>query len=219
MQDYLACVESVDDHVGRVLDYLEKNGLDNNTVIIYTSDQGFYLGEHGWFDKRFIYEESLRMPLMIKYPGVIKNGTRSKAMVQNLDFAPTILDIAGVEIPEDMQGVSMLPVFDGSVPEDWRNSIYYHYYEYPSIHMAKRHYGIRTEKYTLVHFYYDIDEWELYDLEKDPMQMNNLIHDPGYKDVILNLKEQLATLQLKYGDSHEDAMKLVREMEENKKKK
>ena len=157
MQDYLACCTAVDENIGRLLDYLDEQGLDDNTMIVYTSDQGFYLGEHGWFDKRFMYNESLSTPLIIKWPGMIKNGTRNSNLVQNLDYAQTFLDAAGIELPEDMQGSSLVPLLmDRKV--EWRDAIYYHYYEYPAVHQVKRHYGIMTDRYKLMHFYYDIDE-------------------------------------------------------------
>ncbi|MBC9797752.1 sulfatase family protein [Sinomicrobium weinanense] len=203
MKDYLACVAAVDENVGRLLDYLEDTGELDNTIIVYTSDQGFFLGEHGYFDKRFMYEESLRTPLLIRYPPKVDAGSVSDALVMNLDFAPTLLDYAGVEVPEDMQGESMKPILDnaGKVPDNWRKATYYHYYEYPSWHMVKRHYGIRTARYKLIHFYNDIDEWELYDLQKDPQEMNNRYHDPEYREVAEQLKEQLKKLQVKYKDT------------------
>jgi len=202
MQDYLACIASVDEGVGQVLDYLDKNGLNENTIVVYTSDQGFYLGEHGWFDKRFMYEESLRTPLIIRYPKEIKPGTKIDALIQNLDFAPTFLDYAGVEIPSDMQGESFRELVQGENSE-WRDAIYYTYYEYPSIHMVKRHYGVRTNRYKLIHFYYDTDEWELYDLEKDPNEMQNLYNNPAYADVQKDMHKRLTELRAKYGDSDE----------------
>ena len=151
MQDYMGCVASVDDGVGKLLDFLKENNLDSNTIVIYTSDQGFYLGEHGWFDKRFMYEESLRTPLLVRFPGHIKPGTTIDALVQNLDYAPTLLDYAGVKIPADMQGESFKDLVSGKTTQ-WRDAIYYTYYEYPSIHMVKRHYGIKTKRYKLIHF-------------------------------------------------------------------
>ncbi len=201
MQDYLACIASVDDNVGRILDYLDETGLAENTIVVYTSDQGFYLGEHGWFDKRFMYRESFRTPLIIRWPGKIEPGSACDEMVLNLDFAETFLDIANVEIPRDMQGTSLTPLFTNGKAEDWRKSIYYHYYEYPAVHQVKRHYGIRTERYKLIHFYYDIDEWELYDIQQDPVEMNNLFGQEGYDDITAGLKEQLKKLQEKYGES------------------
>lgn len=215
MRDYLACIQSVDDQVGRLLDYLDETGLAENTAVFYTSDQGFYLGEHGWFDKRFMYEESLGMPLLVRLPGVTEAGTTSDALVQHLDFAETFLELAGADIPEEMQGLSLMgPIREsartGGIPKDWRNSIYYHYYEYPGAHAVKRHYGVRTERYKLMHFYHDIDEWELYDLEKDPKEMMNVIDDPGYADVLVEMHQELKKLQEQYGDSEESARELIR---------
>ncbi len=193
MEDYLAVIQSVDDQVGRLLDYLKEKGLDKNTLVIYTSDQGFYLGEHGWFDKRFMYEESLRTPLLMKLPGVIKPGSVSEDLVQHIDLAPSFLGLAGLQVPDSLQGISML---NG----EKRDAIYYHYYEYPGVHAVKRHYGIRTDRYKLIHFYQDIDEWELYDLEKDPREMNNLYADPSYASIISDLKLNLVKLQKQYQD-------------------
>jgi len=201
MQDYLATIAAVDENVGQVLDYLDENGLSENTIVVYTSDQGFYLGEHGWFDKRFIYDESFKTPLLVKWPEKIKPGSVSDEMVQNLDFAQTFLDAAGIEAPDDMQGKSMMPLLEGE-PEKWnRDAVYYHYYEYPGFHMVKRHYGIVTQNYKLAHFYYDIDEWELYDRKKDPLELNNVYHDPAYQDVVEELTKKLKELRKKYKDS------------------
>jgi len=211
MEDYLACVASVDDNVGRLLDYLEASGLAENTMVVYTSDQGFYLGDHGWFDKRFMYEEALRMPLLVRYPQMIKPGTVHDAMVLNLDFGPTFLALAGVEIPEDMQGESFAEILRGKRPRDWRRSMYYHYYEYPGSHQVKRHYGVRTQRYKLIHFYYDIDAWELFDLEKDPHELNNVYGDPAYIDITKELKAELERLRKKYGDSDELTQKIMKE--------
>jgi arylsulfatase A-like enzyme len=197
MQDYLACIASVDENVGRLMDQLEEMGLSENTIVVYTSDQGFYLGEHGWFDKRFMYEESFRTPLMIKWPSVIKAGQVNTDLVQNLDFAETFLDAAGIQIPNDMQGKSMLPLLKGK-KVTWRDALYYQYYEYPSIHAVKRHYGVRTDRYKLIHFYNDIDEWELYDLENDPKEMNNVYENPGYADVRKQLHKRLDELREQY---------------------
>ncbi len=202
IKDYLRTIKSVDDGVGEVLDYLEENGLADNTIVVYTSDQGFYLGEHGWFDKRFMYEESFRTPLLIRYPKEIEPGTVIDALVQNLDFAPTLLDYAGVEIPSEMQGESFRNLLNGTSGE-WRDAVYYTYYEYPSVHMVKRHYGVSTHRYKLMHFYYDIDEWEMYDLEKDPHEMNNIYEDPDYADVRADMHQKLADLREEYGDSDE----------------
>ena len=202
MQDYLGSIAAVDDGVGKVLDYLDKTGLSENTIVVYTSDQGFYLGEHGWFDKRFIYEESFKTPLLVKWPKIIKPGTNNTQMVQNLDFAQTFLDAAGIEAPSDMQGESLLPLFRCET-KNFRVAVYYHYYEYPAVHMVKRHYGIITEKYKLAHFYYDVDEWELYDRKKDLHEMNNVYDDPAYAEVVEDLKKRLAELRVKYKDSEE----------------
>lgn len=202
IKDYLRTIKSVDDGVGELLDYLEEAGLAENTIVVYTSDQGFYLGEHGWFDKRFMYEESFRTPLLIRYPKEIKPGTVIDRLVQNLDFAPTLLDFAGIEAPEEMQGESFRDLVTGKSNE-WRNAVYYTYYEYPSEHMVKRHYGVATERYKLIHFYYDIDEWELYDLEMDPMEMNNVYDDPEYAVIQSAIHEKLKELRNYYGDSDE----------------
>jgi arylsulfatase A-like enzyme len=200
IKDYLRTIQSVDDGVGEVLNYLEENGLADNTIVIYTSDQGFYLGEHGWFDKRFMYEESFRTPLLVRYPKEIEEGTVIRQLVQNLDFAPTLLDYAGVQIPPDMQGESFRKLANGS-SDKWRDAVYYTYYEYPSVHMVKRHYGVATDRYKLMHFYYDIDEWEMYDLEKDPSEMNNIYDDPAYALVKADLHQKLSDLRSAYGDS------------------
>ncbi len=201
IKDYLRCIASVDDNVGRVLDYLDESGLAENTVVFYTADQGFYLGDHGWFDKRFMYEESLRMPLMVRCPKHIKAGSTSDEIVLNLDFASTFLDIAGVEVPADMQGESIRPILQSKTPGNWRKSMYYHYYEYPGAHSVKRHYGVRTGRYKLIHFYRDIDEWELYDLEKDPREMKNVYADASYANIVKELKTELKQLRKKYKDT------------------
>lgn len=230
LKDYLRCVKSVDDAVGEVLDYLEKNNLKENTIVVYTSDQGFYMGEHGWFDKRFMYEESFRTPLLIRYPKAIKGGASSEALVQNIDFAPTFLSLAGVAKPVEMKGASLEAVFDGNKPANWRNSLYYHYYDYPAFHLVRKHDGVRTERYKLIHFYGkggmraattkyqttpgtreyrvlhmlndagyitdapDINCNELYDLQNDPNEMNNLYGKSGYEAIT----EKLQTLLNNY---------------------
>ena len=199
MRDYCSVIRSVDRNVGRMYQYLEDNGLLDNTVIIYTSDQGFFMGEHGYFDKRFMYEESFRTPLLVRLPGGQKLGDVD-LFVQNIDYAPTILQLAGLEVPEDIQGESFLPLLLGSRPADWRKSLYYHYYEYPAEHSVRRHYGVRTERYSLMHFYHDIDEWELFDLEKDPMQLHNLYGAPGTEELTRELKAELLRLQQQYDD-------------------
>jgi len=207
LEDYLRCIASVDENIGRLLDYLEENDLTENTIVIYTSDQGFYLGEHGWFDKRFMYEESFRMPLLMRFPSRIKKGKIDK-LVQNIDFAPTFLDLAGAEIPKEMQGESLVPLLEGKNPGEWRESVYYHYYEYPGPHSVKRHYGIRTDRYKLIHFYYDIDQWELYDLEEDLAETNNLYGEKAYEDITQNLFEQMQALQKQYNDTTAVAVQL-----------
>jgi arylsulfatase A-like enzyme len=193
MKDYLRCVAGVDDNVGRVLRYLDAAGLADNTLVVYASDQGFYLGEHGWFDKRWIYEESIRTPLLARWPGVIKPGSKCDLMVSNVDFAETFLDAAGVSAPKDMQGRSLIPAFRGQRPADWRKSFYYHYYEQP-VHQVARHCGVRTDRYTLAHFY-DTDEWELFDRQKDPREMKSVYGDPAYASVQKELKAELARLR------------------------
>ena len=201
IKDYLACVKSVDDNVGRVLNYLKENNLEENTIIVLTSDQGFYLGDHGFFDKRFIYEESLRMPFMVKYPKKIKAGSVNEDIISNIDFAPTLLELAGISTTQKMQGTSFVPVLEGNTPKDWQDAMYYHYYEFPFWHHVQPHYGIRTQKYTLAHFYYNIDVWELYDLEKDPGQVNTIYNDPNYAEVTAELKVKLKNLMIKFEDN------------------
>ena len=196
----------VDERVERLVDTIDELGLDDNTIIIYSSDQGFYIGDHGWYDKRWMYEESLKMPFIVKWPGVTQPGSRSTKMVQNLDYAETFLDIAGAPIPSDMQGVSLVPLLEGENPRDWRKSIYYHYYEYPSVHMVPRHNGIRTNRYKLMHFY-QFDEWEFYDLRSDPDEYNNLYGNPEYKKLINRMKRELNGLVEKYDDDSDMSVK------------
>lgn len=201
MQDYLGTIASVDDNVGRLLDYLDEEKLADNTMVIYTSDQGFYLGEHGWFDKRFMYNESFKTPLLIKWPNKITPGTTEDEMVQNLDFAQTFLEIAGVNAPKDMQGKSLVPLLTGK-KETWdRDAVYYHYYEYPAEHAVKRHFGIATKDYKLIHFYYDVNQWELYDRKKDPGEMINVYNNPEYADVVKIMTQKLKETRKKYKDS------------------
>ncbi len=200
MRDYIRCVISVDDNVGRILAYLDKNNLTENTLIVYTSDQGFYMGEHGWFDKRVMYEESMRTPLLMRYPAMIQPGLVINELVQNIDYAPTFLDLAKAPVAEDIQGISLVPLFQGQSQLTNRNALYYHYYEYPNEHMVKRHYGIRTDRYKLIHFYYDIDDWEFYDLKNDPREMYNLMDETAYHSVIDSLKIELAKLRSYYKD-------------------
>ncbi len=200
MKDYMKVVHSLDNNVGRLLDYLEEKGLLDNTLVVYTSDQGFYMGEHGWFDKRFMYEESFRTPLIMRLPdGFARRGDITE-MVQNIDYAPTFLELAGADVPEDMHGVSLVPLLKGEKPEGWRKSLYYHFYEYPAEHMVKRHYGVRNDRYKLIHFYNDIDCWELYDLENDPHELHNLYEDPAYSVQVAVMKDELRKLQEQYDD-------------------
>jgi arylsulfatase A-like enzyme len=206
IRDYLACVQSVDENIGRLLKYLEEKKLLENTLIVYTSDQGFFLGEHGWYDKRFMYEESLSMPFILRYPKKIGAGSINKDLVLNLDLAPTLLAAAGLEVPVDMQGSSIWPRITGGKPSTdnvpWRKGIYYHYYEYPyGAHKVKKHYGIRTQRYKLIHFYNDIDAWELYDLKTDPNEIRNLYALPEFKNLADSLKKELSTLRQLYLDT------------------
>ena len=201
MKDYLRCIAAVDDNLGRVLKYLDDSGLADNTVVIYSSDQGFYLGEHNWFDKRWIYEESLRTPLIVRWPGVVHPGSTNQDIVSNLDFAETFLDLAGVKVPADMQGHSLVTLLKGQTPDDWRKTFYYHYYEYPAVHSVRRHYGVVDGRYKLIHFYLHlwdpapIDEWELYDLKSDPKELKSVYGDPKYADVQKHLAAELVRLR------------------------
>jgi arylsulfatase A-like enzyme len=204
MQDYLACVQSVDDNVGRLLDWLDASGLRENTVVIYTSDQGFFLGEHGLFDKRFMYEEALRMPFVVRWPAGIRPGRTSDAMSINCDFAPTFLDLAGLPIPADMQGVSLLPVWKGRKPAGWRRSMYYRYYHDPGDHNTRAHYGVRTTTHKLIYFWKK-DQWECYDLVKDPAEMRNIYGDPGARKIVAELKRELARLRKELQDEDQFA--------------
>ena len=197
IKDYLRCVASVDANLGRVLDYLDESGLAENTIVIYSSDQGWYLGDHGWYDKRWMYEESLRMPLLVRWPGVVEPGSENDDIVSNLDFAETFLDIAGADIPDDMQGRSLVPLLEGETPDDWRDSFYYQYYEHPGVHNVHRHFGVRGESHKLIYFP-TLDEWELYDLEKDPDELNSVYGDPAYTSVTANLKDEITRLRELY---------------------
>ena len=181
--------------------------LLDNTLVVYTSDQGFWMGEHGWFDKRFMYEESFHTPLIMHLPKDFKAKGEISQMVQNIDYAPTFLELAGAPIPDDIQGVSLVPLLKGEKPADWRTSLYYHFYEFPAEHMVKRHYGVRTERYKLIHFYNDIDEWELYDLQEDPSEMHNLYGKPGYENITADLRKELLRLQTQYQDPIEEKLK------------
>ena len=199
IKDYLRCVASMDDNIGRLLNYLDASGLATNTVVIYASDQGFFLGEHGWFDKRFMYEESIRMPLLIRYPGRVAAGGVSTNMLLNIDLAPTFLDLAGVKTPSDMQGRSILPILKGSAPSDWRESMYYRYYHYPGDHNVQPHFGVRTHRFKLIYFE-NLEAWELYDLERDPLEMDNRASDPQFAGVKRTLQHELARLRREFRD-------------------
>ncbi len=194
VKNYLRCVRGVDESVGALLDWLEASGQADNTIVVYSSDQGFYLGDHGWFDKRWMYDESLEMPLIVRWPGKTPPGTVSEALVQNLDYAPTFLQAAGVPVPDDMQGVPLQPVLGGGAPEGWRDAIYYRYFEFPGAHAVPRHYGIRTDRYKLMHFH-ELGEWELYDLKNDPDELLNVFGQPGYQDEIARLSVRLGELK------------------------
>ena len=204
MQDYLACVQSIDDSVGRLLDWLDRHGLAENTVVFYTSDQGFFLGDHGLYDKRFMYEESLRMPFLVRWPGVIRPASVTDAMAMNPDFAPTFLEIAGLAVPADMQGRSLVPLLRGQQPADWRTSMYYRYYHDPGDHNTRAHYGIRTLTHKLIYFWKK-DQWELYDLAKDPYELNNLYNDPASQPLVAKLKKELYRLKKELKDNDQFA--------------
>lgn len=205
MHDYLGCIKGVDESVGRLLKYLDDEGLAENTIVVYASDQGFYLGEHGWFDKRWIFEESLRTPLLVRWPGVVKPGSVNTNLVSNLDFAETFLAAGGVPIPGEMQGRSLVPVLQGRTPTDWRKSFYYHYYEFPVPHRVRPHYGLVTDRYKLVHFYGTQDDyWELFDREKDPNELRSVFGQPEYgavqKSLIQEMQRQRDILQVPAND-------------------
>ena len=212
IKEYLRCVASIDDNVGRLLDYLDESDLTDNTMVIYTSDQGFFLGDHGWYDKRFMYEESLRMPFIVSYPPEIEPGSSCDAMALNVDFAETWLDYAGLPIPDDMQGNSLRPLFNGETPAGWQTSMYYRYWMHLTHHYVAAHYGVRTARYKLIYYYGEalgtagsVDEpktpeWELFDLEKDPLELNNVYDHPDYADVVADLKEELYRLKAEVGD-------------------
>ena len=211
MHDYLGCVKAVDDAVGKLLKFLDDEGLAKNTLVMYCSDQGFYLGEHGWFDKRWIFEESLRTPLLARWPGVTKPGTVDRHLVSTVDIAETFLDAAGVSIPDDMQGRSLVPLLKGEDPKDWRKSFYYEYFEYPQPHHVMPHYGVVTDRFKLVRFFVpkadgkaDPDYWELYDREKDPNETKDFSKDPAYAEEVKKLKAELERLrkELKVPDQH-----------------
>lgn len=196
MKDYIRCIDSVDDNVGRVLDYLEEQGLAENTLVVYSSDQGFYLGDHGWYDKRWAFEESLRMPLLMRWPGVIAPGTRVDALVQNIDYGPTFLEAAGVAVPDEMQGASMLPLFQGRT-QDWRTALYYHYYEHGGEHNVPRHEAVRTDRWKLINFYSN-DGYNLFDLQNDPMEMRDVAGDPAHAEAFQTMQAELVRLRQQY---------------------
>lgn len=205
IKDYLRCIASVDDNVGRMLDYLDEAGLAENTVVIYSSDQGFYLGDHGWFDKRWMYEESLLAPLLVRWPGVTAPGSVSGSIVSPLDFAETFLDIAGGEVPGDMQGRSLTPILSGETPEDWRKSFYYHYYEFPGAHSVRRHYGVTDGRFKLIHYYEpDVNEWELFDLATDPKELRSVYGNAALAGEQSRLEGELARLRAQYEVPAED---------------
>lgn len=211
IKDYCRTIRSIDDEVGRLIDYLEKKGELENTIIVYTSDQGFLLGEHGLYDKRFMYEESFRTPLIIFYPPKIKAGTICNELVQNIDYAPTFLDVAGVAVPDEMEGKSLVSLFENGKSKDWRNSLYYQFYDYPAVGMVRKHYGIRTKRYKLIHWYgkgygkdTGIDSWELFDLKKDPTEINNVFDSKKYSKVKQELNGDLVQLRKKIGAKEGD---------------
>jgi len=196
LHDYLGCIKAVDESVGRLLEFLDQEGLAGDTIVVYSADQGFYLGEHGWFDKRWIFEESLRAPLLVRWPGIIPAGSVNTSLVSNIDFAETFLDVAGLPIPADMQGKSLVPLLKAQTPREWRSSFYYQYFEYPVPHHVRPHYGVVTNRYKLVHFDKpDLDEWELFDLEKDPRELSSVYGNPAYTTVVAALKRELDRLR------------------------
>ena len=209
LKDYLSTARSLDRNIGRLLDYLDKHNLARNTIVIYASDQGFYMGEHGWFDKRFMYEESVKTPMLMRYPGVIKPGTQVNDMIVNIDFAPTLLDAAGIMVPQDMQGKSFLPLLKNKeLVKDWRKAVYYHYYEYPEPHHVSPHFGIRTRRYKLIRFYGPADFWELYDLRADPQEMKNMYAVKANQPLVSTLKKQLEQLIVQYKD--DEALEIMK---------
>jgi arylsulfatase A-like enzyme len=218
IKDYLRCIASVDDSVGRLLDYLDAHGLADNTIVVYTSDQGFFVGEHGWFDKRWMYEESLHMPLLIRYPAHIAPGSVCDKFVQNIDFAQTLLDYAGTQPAPTMQGVSMRPLLEGKPVDDWRTAIFYHYYEEGTEHHVAAHYGVRTDRYKLIRFYSEVKAWELYDLRNDPHELKNIYADPVNAEVVKTLTARLEALKTQYGDTTESPAHIAPGDKENGKK-
>ncbi len=202
LKNYLRVVRSVDDQVGRVVEYLKANDLYDNTIIVYMGDQGFFLGEHGFYDKRWMYEEAIQMPCLVSYPNGIKRAMTLEELSLNVDIAPTLLDFAGIESPEEMHGESLKPIIENNkkAKKEWRKSVYYQYFEYPKWHNVQPHYGVRTDRYKLIHFYYNVDVWEFYDMERDPNEVSNQIDNPKYKKIIKELKAELTQLQQQYND-------------------
>ena len=202
VKDYLRSVTSMDKEIGRILQYLEESGLAENTIVVYSSDQGFYLGDHGWYDKRWMYEESLRMPLIVKWPGVTQPGSVNHYLIQNIDFSATFLDAAGIKKPSDIQGRSFVPLLKNEPVNNWRDVVYYHYLAYPDWHMVRPHYGIRSDRYKLIH-HYSVDEWELFDLANDPDEMMNVYSVPEYSTIVQSMSEKLAAEKIAVGDTVE----------------
>jgi arylsulfatase A-like enzyme len=200
MKEYQRTVKAFDEGIGRTLDYLDETGLSDNTLVVYASDNGMFIGEHGYYDKRFMYEESIRIPLLMRYPPLIEAGTVEDRVVRNIDFAPTFMDLAGVESPSGVQGRSLRPLMEGREDPDWDEPLYYHYYEYPGPHKVRPHYGVRTDRYKLI-YYYTIEEWELFDLQRDPHELQNVVDAPGYREVVRRLKGQLRDLREQYDDT------------------
>ncbi|MCH2205021.1 MAG: sulfatase [Lentisphaerales bacterium] len=223
LKDFMRCTKAVDENVGRVLEYLKESGLEKNTIVMYSSDQGFYMGEHGWFDKRMMYEESYRTPFLVKWPGAIKPGSINTDLVQNIDFAPTFLDICGVEIPADMDGKSVVPLLKGEKPEDWRTHLYYTYYEYPGAHSVRRHEGVSNKRYKLIRYYgKDVEngeEWELFDLKTDPSEMKSQYNNPEYASIVADLKKELSKMHKNYKVPSTGVDSLSPHVERPKKKK
>lgn len=209
LRDYLSTARGMDRNINRLLNAIDDMGLRENTIVIYTSDQGFYLGEHGWFDKRFMYEESFSTPFVIRYPGHIKPGTSVNEMVMNIDIAPTLLSYAGIKVPEDIQGESIQPLLEGKRVKAWRKYLYYHYYEYPLSHKVAKHFGVSSDRYKLIYYYDPVKSWELFDLKKDPQEMKNVYGDPAYQKVVASMKKQLLKAAQKYKDDEAVGMLLA----------
>ena len=197
MRDYLGCVAAIDDNVGRILDFLDESGIAENTIVIYSSDQGFFTGEHGWNDKRWMYEESFSTPLLLRWPKRVKPGRRTQALVQNIDYAPTFLEVAGVEVPDGVDGRSLVTILTGDAPRDWRRSLYYHYYDDGAYNLP-RFEGVLSGRYKLINYYYPEQEWELFDLMSDPHEMNSVYHEDSCNSVVFDMKKELARLRRQY---------------------